>query len=368
MIYFDNAATTKPNAEVVALFNKVETENFGNSSSTHGLGFSSNALLNKARDVILKYFKLNKHNVYFCSSATEGNNIAIKGYALKFQNRGKHLITSTIEHPSVLECFKQLETFGFEVTYLKPNKDGIIESSELERSMRNDTILVSIMAVNNEIGSINPINEYAKIISNYPKAKLHVDATQAIGKVNLDYSNVDMFTFSGHKIHGLKNSGVLIMKKGIEMVHVISGGGQEDGLRSGTVSVAMAMSLAKALTMSKPSENVVHLHDYLFGELKKIDGVKINSPKNGSPYIVNFSSTKKKASVIVEGLSNKQIYISSVSACHSKYEPISYVVKEVTGDEKLASNTLRVSFDNLNTLEEADVFLKNLKELLETLK
>ena len=368
MIYFDNAATTKPNDEVVALFNKVETESFGNSSSIHGLGFSSNALLNKSREIILKYFKLTKHNVYFCSSATEGNNIAIKGYALKFKSRGTHLITSTIEHPSVLECFKQLESFGFEVTYLKPNKDGVIEPEVLKHALRDDTILVSIMAVNNEIGSINPIEEYAKIIANYPKVKLHVDATQAVGKINLNYSDVDMFTFSGHKIHGLKNSGVLIMKKGIEMIPVISGGGQEDGLRSGTVSTSMAVSLAKALTLSKPSNSINELHDHLFNELSKIDGITINSPKNGSSYIVNFSSTKKKASVIVEGLSNRQIYISSVSACHSKFEPISYVVKEVTGDEKLASNTLRVSFDNSNTMEEVDAFLKNLKELLETLK
>lgn len=370
-IYLDNAATTKPNDEVAALFMESEKENFGNPNSIHALGIMNAKNVQNARDSILKSFKLKNHKVIFTSSSTEANNLAIKGYCLNYQNRGKHIITSNIEHPSVLECFKQLkDKFGFDVTILEVNKDGVIAPSQLEAAMRKDTILVSIMALNNEIGSINPIKELAEVVHKYPKCNFHVDTTQAIGKINLDYSAIDMFVVSAHKIHGLKGSGALIYKSSLSFLPLLSGGGQEEGFRSSTVSVSNARAIALAIEMALKEDKkpVYKLRDRLVEGLTAIDGIELNSNPNCSPYIVNFSLTSKKASVVVEDLSNKGIYISSVSACNSKKEASSYVVKALGKDDKLAHNTLRVSFSKDNTLEDVDTFLKELKNTLESIR
>lgn len=373
-IYLDNAATTKPYPEVVALNDEINKKYFANPSSTHHLGLESSDLLNKAREVILKTLKLNRHKVIFTSSSTEALNLAIKGYAFKYQNRGKHLITSNIEHPAVLECFYQLrDYFGFKLTILEVDENGVISKEKVEKSIKDDTILVSIMAVNNEIGSINPIKEIAEVVHKHPKCNFLVDTTQGIGKENFDYNDFDMFVVSSHKIHGLKGSGALIYKSTLSFLPLISGGGQEDNLRSGTSSINNALTLAKALNLSISSLNNNHAHveelyNHLYNELSKLDSIHLNSPKEGSSYILNFSLTNKKAAVIVEGLSELGIYISSVSACHSKYEKSSYVVKAITNNDVYASNTLRVSFSNENTLEEIDIFIKELKALMENLK
>ena len=368
LIYLDNAATTIPNREVVSLYNDIEMNHFGNSGSIHKLGVDSLSLLNKARESILNSFGVKGYKVYLTSSSTEANNLAIKGYARKYSSRGKHLITSNIEHPSVLECFRQLENEGFEVTYLKVNSNGIIEPAELEKAIRKDTILVSIMGTNNEIGSINLVKELSNVVHKHPKIAFHVDTTQDVGKTNLNYSDIDMFVVSSHKIHGLKGSGALIAKSTISFEPVISGGGQEEGNRSGTVSVALACTLAKAVKLSFPIKNIQEKHAFLLENLKKIPGISVNSPFEGSPYIVNFSLTEKKASVVVEALSNKGIYVSSVSACHSKGEPFSYVVKALGKDDKLAHNTIRVSLSRDTTTEELENFLKELNSILETIK
>ena len=368
LIYLDNAATTIPNREVVSLYNDIEMNHFGNSGSIHKLGVDSLSLLNKARESILNSFGVKGYKVYFTSSSTEANNLAIKGYARKYSSRGKHVITSNIEHPSVLECFRQLENEGFEVTYLKVNSNGIIEPAELEKAIRKDTILVSIMGTNNEIGSINLVKELASVVHKHPKIAFHVDTTQDVGKTNLNYSDIDMFVVSSHKIHGLKGSGALIAKSTISFEPVISGGGQEEGNRSGTVSVALACTLAKAVKLSFPIKNIQEKHAFLLENLEKIPGISVNSPVEGSPYIVNFSLTEKKASVVVEALSNKGIYVSSVSACHSKGEPFSYVVKALGKDNNLAHNTIRVSLSKDTTTEELEIFLKELNSILETIK
>ena len=370
-IYLDNAATTKVSDEVAALFMESEKENFANPNSIHALGIKNAKNVQIARDSILKSFKLKNHKVIFTSSSTEANNLAIKGYCLNYQNRGKHIITSNIEHPSVLECFKQLkDKFGFDVTILEVNKDGVVTPDKLEAAMRKDTILVSIMALNNEIGSINPIKELAEVIHKYPKCNFHVDTTQAIGKINLDYSCIDMFVVSAHKIHGFKGSGVLVYKSSLSFLPLLSGGGQEDGFRSSTVSVSNARAIALAIdnALKEDSKPIYELREKLVEGLKTIDGVELNSNGNCSPYIVNFSLTNKKASVVVEDLSNKGIYISSVSACNSKKEASSYVVKALGKDDKLAHNTLRVSFSKDNTLEDVDMFLKELKNTLESIR
>lgn len=367
-IYLDNAATTVPSKEVVALYNEIELNHFGNSGSIHGIGVDAFAYLNKARESLLNSFGVKGYKVYFVSCSTEANNLAIKGYARKYSSRGNHLITSNIEHPSVLESFRQLEKEGFEVTYLSVNEEGAITPAQLEKTMRNDTILVSIMGTNNELGSINPIKELAKVVHKYPKAVFHVDTTQDVGKTQMDYSDADMFVVSGHKIHGLKGSGALIAKSSICFESILSGGDQEDGVRGGTVSVALACSLAKAIKDSFPIKNVQEKRDYLVKNLQEIPGILLNSSEKCSPYIVNFSLTEKKAAVVVEALSNKGIYVSSVSACHSKREMPSYVVMAIRHDEKLAHNTIRVSMNKETTIEELEVFVKELKNILETIK
>lgn len=370
-IYLDNAATTKPLEAVVALFVESEKENFSNPNSIHALGVLNANQLQKSRESILHSFKLKRHKVIFTSSSTEANNLAIKGYCLKYSNRGKHIITSNIEHPSVLECFNQLkEQFGFEVTILNVNEKGIVEPSKLLEAMRQDTILVSIMALNNEIGSINPIKEIAEIVHKFPKANLHVDTTQAIGKIDLDYSNIDMFVVSAHKIHGLKNSGALIYKSSLSFLPLLSGGGQEEGFRSSTVSVsnARALDLAISLSLKEDRTKIGELRNRLVDGLKDIEGVELNSNKECSPYIINFSLKNKKASVVVESLSNKGIYVSSVSACNSKKEASSYVVKAIGKSDLLAHNTVRVSFSKDNTIEDVDIFLSELNNTLRSIR
>ncbi len=373
-IYLDHAATTKPYDEVVSLFTKFETEHYGNSSSIHGLGIDALSLLNKARELILKSLGLNKgYKVIFTSGATEANNLAILGYCLKHSQRGKHIITSNVEHPSVLECFKYLESQGFDVTYLKVNKDGVVAPQELIKAMTDKTILVSLMSTNNEIGSMNNLEELSKIVHQYPKAVFHSDTTQSIGKDKVNFSLIDMFVVSGHKVHGLKGSGCLILKENVDLEPRVFGGGQEDGLRSGTVPVALACSLAKAISIvqskiSTESLRIAKIHQQFLVNLEKIDGLEFNSNQHGSPYILNFSLTHKKASVVVEALSNLGIYVSSVSACNSKREAMSYVVEALGKNSVASHNTIRLSFGDDNTEEDAEAFACDLNKVLENIR
>lgn len=373
MIYFDNAATTKPDKDVVSLYNEIEINHYGNASSIHALGVESSSLELKAKQQILKALRLESYNVIFTSGATEANNLAIKGCAFKYKNRGKHLITTKIEHPSVLEAFHQLETeFGFKVTYLNVNSDGVVDLNQLKECIDNETSLVSIMAINNEIGSINPIKEIADIVHKYPKALLHVDVTQAIGKTSLPFKDIDLFSFSAHKINGLKGSGALIYKDKISFMPILNGGKQEYGYRAGTVSVAHACALAEAVKKSimRIDDNktkILEINRYLRSELSN-EQIIFNSSENASPYILNFSLLEKKASVVVEALSNKGIYVSSVSACNSKHETSSYVVSCIGRDNKLASNTIRLSFSHENSMDEAVEFVKQFKEIVRSIK
>lgn len=372
-IYFDNAATSLVNEEVLSFFNNIEKEYFANPNSVHQLGVISSSYLNKARNSILNSFHCPIHQVIFTSCATEANNLAIKGYCFAHKNRGNHIITTNIEHPSVLECFKQLEQFGFNVTILNVNHNGIIRLDDLRSALTNNTILVSIMAVNNEIGSINPISDIADLVHAYPKAVFHSDTTQAIGKMPLPYEKIDMFVVSSHKIHGIKGSGALIARKNISFIPILSGGGQEYGFRSGTESIALSASLAKAIKIAnkdidKKLSKMYEFNSYFASELAKIDGIVLNSNQNSSPYILNFSLLNKKASVVVEGLSSMHIYVSTVSACHSKKEKMSYVLKAIGKNDLIASNSIRLSFDNENTLIEVNEFIKALRYLLGSLK
>ena len=374
VIYLDNAATSKVHPEVLDSYNQITLKYFANPSSIHFLGQESHRLLEKSREQILNLFKLTHHEVIFTSGATEANNLAIKGYAFANKGRGNHIITSATEHPSVLNTVKQLENYGFEVTILPVNKQGIVEVNSLKEAIKDNTILVSIMSVNNETGAINPIKEIGELLKSYPKIAFHVDMTQAIGKAGIPLDNIDMFSFAGHKIHGLLGSGALIKEKKIILEPLNSGGGQENNLRSGTNTVALSASLAKALRLAikgqqENYQKVSNLRDYLLSYLKdNPDIYRINSYSLDNPYILNFSLINHKASVVVEALSNKGIMVSSLSACHSKNEDYSYVVYAMNQDMKLAHNTIRVSFSYENTVDDVNALIRGLKQIMKEIK
>ena len=373
IIYLDNASTSKVHPAVLESFNQITLKYFANPSSIHRLGQEGHRLLEKSREQILSLLNLNHHEVIFTSGATEANNLAIKGYAFANRGRGNHIITSEIEHPSVLNAVKQLENYGFEITILPVNEKGVVEVNSLKAAIKNNTILVSIMTVNNETGAINPIKEIGELLASYPKIAFHVDATQAIGKVDFTYDNVDMLSFAGHKIHGLLGSGALIKEKKIILEALNNGGGQENNNRSGTNTLALSASLAKALriAINEQKDNyqrVSNLRDYLVSYLKDNPDIYHLNSFSDNPYIVNFSTINLKASVIVEALSNKGIMVSSLSACHAKNEDYSYVVYAMNHDMKLAHNTIRVSFSYDNNVDDVNAIIRGLKQIVKEIK
>ncbi len=372
IIYLDNAASTKPSEEALNSFTFYSTSYFANPSSKHHLGLEEDRLLDSFRKEIVDALKLKEHTVIFTSGATEANNLAIKGACLKYQNRGKHIITSKVEHPSVLEAFRTLERdYGFEVTYLNVDESGVVNPATLKAALRNDTIFVSLIAVNNEVGSINPISEIAQILKEYPKIIFHVDAAQSIGKVDIDYSNVDLITISSHKIHGLKGSGALIKRKKISLTPIFDGGGQEDGERSGTIDVAGAGTLSKCVLEAVQStkenhDKILPLAQKLVDFLKENDNLYVLNSKyyEINPYIINFSLLTQKGSVIVEALSNEGIMVTTKSSCHEKSDEPSYVIQAMTGNTDLANNSIRVSLSYENSMEEIEIFCKTLTEIV----
>lgn len=371
MIYFDNAATTRPSLAVLECFEKENEQCFANPSSRHAYGREAYRKLENARLSILKSLSLsNDYRVLFTSGASESNNLAIKGIAKEYLRRGKRIITTQVEHPSVLEAFRSLEKEGFEVIYLPTKEDGTVDPETLKENMNKETILVSIMATNNETGSNNDILALSKIVHSFPKAFFHVDVTQAIGKRDLPYSSIDLFSFSGHKIHGLKGTGALVLKKNITLLRQIDGGDQEYFFRAGTDNLPGDETLAVALEEATKNlqDNIAHakeISSFLREELEKNDEILMNSPLEGSPFILNFSLKRKKASVVTEALSHEGIYVSSVSACNSKGEPISYVLEAMGFSKERAMNSIRLSFSRENTLEEAKTFLNTLQNILE---
>ena len=374
IIYLDNAATSKVDPEVLDSFNQITQKYYANPSSIHALGQEASRLLEKSREQVLNVLKLTHHDVIFTSGATEANNLAIKGYCFANRSRGNHIITSATEHPSVLNACLELKEFGFDVTVLPVNEKGAIEVNKLKEAVKDETILVSLMMVNNEVGAINPIKEVGEYLKKFPKIAFHVDMVQAIGKIPLNFENIDMFSIAGHKIHGLLGSGLLIKEKKIILKAVNQGGGQENNLRSGTNTLALSASLAKALRLAIESEvtnykKVKVLSERLLSYLKdNKDKYLINSYNEDNPYIVNFSLLHHKASVVVEALSNRGIMVSSLSACHTKNEDYSKVVYAMYQDLNLAHNTIRVSFGKDNTLEEVETLITNLEEILKEIK
>lgn len=376
MIYFDNSATTRPYEEVLDSFVKVSSDFFGNPSSLHGLGVQAEKLLTQARAQVANLLAVKPTEVYFTSGGTESNNLAIKGTAISHKNRGKHLILSSVEHPSVRGAMEQLKKLGFNITYLPADQNGRVNVEDVNASIQRDTILVSVMHVNNEVGSIQPIKEIGKLLKQYPTIFFHVDAVQAIGKVplNLVESGIDLCSFSAHKFHGLKGTGALFVREGVKLDPLFSGGNQEWQVRSGTENVAGAVALAKAMrmTMVKSESGVERMNrvkGILRTELSRIEGLTINTPlENSAPHIINFSIKGMKAEVLIHALEQKGIYLSTTSACSSKKQLPSQTLLAMGVSDDLADSAFRISLSYDNTEDEARTVVNAIEESAKQLR
>jgi cysteine desulfurase len=370
MIYLDNSATTKPYKEVLDTFITVSQKYFANPSSLHSKGGEAEKLLIAARKSIADLLAVTSPEIVFTSGGTEGNNIAIKGIAYQHQNRGKHLITTAVEHASSYESFQYLETQGFEVTYLPVNETGMTSLEDLKQALRPDTVLVSMLHVNNETGTIQPIKEIGEMLKDHKKIFFHVDNVQGIGKVPLQLKDwgIDLCTLSAHKIHGLKGTGLLYIKNGVTLSALFTGGEQEYRKRAGTENVAGIASMAKALRltldeMSIKKEKMLAVKQVFTEGLKKIEGVELNTPENYSaPHIVNFSVEGIKPEVLIHALDKRDIFVSTRSACSSKQGGASRILLEMGLGEQRASTAIRISTSYDNTVEEAKSTLNVLEE------
>lgn len=374
MIYLDNAATTPLHPEILASYQELLSNSFANSESIYDLGFNVKKQLEKSRKIIAKLFAVRSNDLIFTSGASEANAMAIKGYALAQQVRGKHLITTNVEHSSVLNAFEQLETtFGFEVTYLEVNKEGFINLDELKTSLRNDTTLVSIMAINNEIGTIQPLSEISAIIKENSKAIFHVDAVQALGKIDLDFSLFDMASFSAHKINGLKGSGLLYKRAHLEIEPLIHGGSQEFGLRGGTSNAAVHILLAKTIRLALESqkeneENIKEIKQFCIEKLRDMKNFTIHTPVISSDYIVSFSSNSVPSEIMLNGLVANNIYVSARSTCHSRDDSYSYVLEAIGANEQEKKSVIRISMGYKSTKEDLIKTFEIIRELVNYVK
>lgn len=355
MIYLDNSATTKPKREVLETFLKANEQYYANPASLHLMGNEAEDLLENAREQIKRI--LNMEHVIFTSGGTESNNLALFGTARAYQHRGKHLISSETEHPSVLKSLKALEKEGFEITLLGVDHSGEISLDELKNALRSDTILVSLMHVNNEIGTIHPIAEVKSLLKD-TRVLLHVDAVQSIGKMNLDATNMpDLLTLSAHKIHGLKGSGVLAFNQ-LELTALQFGGGQESGLRSGTVSVPHAAALAKALRLAEPNPAFAEWNKELRAFFSEFNGTRIVSPKEAAPHILAVAVKGIKGEILVSALQKESVIVSTSSACSSKSTNTSHVIEAIGLSREFKDGVMRISFGAFTAKEDID----NLKE------
>lgn len=375
MIYLDYVATTPLNPEVLTTYHNLLEKYFFNSDSIYDKGIEVNRLMEHGRKLLSEVFKVKEDELIYTSCGSEANNMAIKGTAFQYQNRGKHIITTAIEHSSVYESCRELErVFGFEVTYLKVDQKGCISLQELQDSIRDDTILVSIMYVNNEVGVINPIEEIKRIVKKHDKIKLHFDMVQALGKLPIDLNNVDLASFSAHKIYGLKGSGLLFKRRSTTLVPLINGGQQEFGLRGGTSNACTNIVFAKTLRLAledfeNKERHLKMINQYTRNCLKQIPEVVINSDESCCiSTILNFSCPGYKPEVILHDLESKEIYLSTRSACSSKTSNISRIMAQLHLDDAVASSALRISFSEQTTREDIDQFIYYLLESLAKLK
>lgn len=362
MIYLDYAATTPVDKRVLNTFNKVCIEYPGNSNSLHKLGLESKELEIYADESIKRLLNLKNYEIIYTSGASEANNHVLKGVASKYQNRGKHIITTYLEHSSILSTVNYLSSQGFIIDYVKIKDDGQIDLEHLKQLLTNDTILVSICAVDSELGIRQPLKEIAAILKEYPKCIFHSDCTQALGKIEIDFNLLDFASCSAHKIYGLKGIGLLIKKKNILLDNLIHGGKSTTIYRSGTPALPLIVSTMKALDLIMPNINknyhyMEQLKISILNKLKEYPDVSINSTSNSISNIINISIKKIKPETFVHALDEYNIFISTKSACSST-NTMSDAVYAVTKDREKALHSLRISLSHLTTEEDITKFLE----------
>lgn len=371
-IYFDNSSTTRVCPEAAAKVMEMMTENYGNPSSLHTKGFQAEQELRAARAAVAARIGAQPEEVYFTSGGTESNNIALFGAARARRKRGSRIVTTAIEHPSVLNAAKELEREGFEVVRLAPDEWGKISPDAVRKAVTPETILVSMMRVNNEVGSILPVEAAADAIEEAKApALLHVDAVQAFGKLPISVRRlrVDLMSMSAHKIHGPKGVGALFLRRGVHIEPLAYGGGQEKDLRPGTESMPLIAGFGAAVNALPDLESELaamrELNGFCRDRLAALPGVAVNSPEDALPYILNFSAGAVRAETMLHFLSEKGIYVSSGSACSRGRE--SHVLKAMRLPQERVASALRLSFCRFNTKSEAEIFLRALREGLSRL-
>ncbi len=377
-IYLDNSATTRCFPEAAKLMYKVMTEDYGNPSSLHQKGIDAEKYVREAKEIIAKNLKAEPKEIYFTSGGTESDNLALMGAAHANQRAGRHLITTRIEHPAILNTMKELQNQGFQVTYLPVDDKGIVRIEDLEAALTEETILVSVMYVNNEIGSVQPIEAIGNLLKNREKPILfHVDAVQGYGKFRIlpKKMGIDMLSISGHKIHGPKGMGILYVDEHVKIHPILFGGGQQRDLRSGTENVPGIAGLAEAVkeiyTDFEPKmERLYELRAFFISEMDKLEGTTVNGPRGreGAPHIVSVSFAGVRSEVLLHALEEKGIYVSSGSACASNHPAVSETLKAIHVKKELLDTTIRFSFSEFTTKEELETTVETLGSLLPMLR
>ncbi len=377
-IYFDNSATTRVFDSVKDIVVKAMTEDYGNPASRHAKGMQAEQYIRDARQIIAGTLKVPEKEILFTSGGSESNNMALIGGATANQRKGKHIISTAIEHPSVYNPLLFLEENGFEVTFLPVDGDGHISLEELEEAMRPDTIIVSVMYVNNEVGAIEPIEEISHVVKKKnPQTLLHVDAIQAYGKFDIrpKKQGIDLMSVSSHKIHGPKGVGFLYINSGVNVRPLIYGGGQQNNLRSGTENVPGVAGMGEAARIMYTDHQakvdyLTGLKDYMTDRVLELEGVSVNSKKGalGAPQIVSVSFEGVKSEVLLHALEERGIYVSSGSACSTHHPGVSETLKGIGVKPELLDCTLRFSFGLFNTKDEIDITIDALRELLPVLR
>ncbi|MFW5793952.1 MAG: cysteine desulfurase family protein [Bacillota bacterium] len=367
MVYLDYSATTPVDNLVLEDYLTFTKNNFANSNSLHKLGKAALIDLTNTTKTIKELLNLQTHELIYTSGATESNNLALKGIANKYKNNGKHIITTPFEHSSVTSCLNYLAKMGFVIDVLEFDKYGKIDLAELESLITDETILVSINLVNSEVGILQDLAKIKNILNKYPQTIFHSDMTQAIGKVELDFSQADIISFSAHKIYGFKGIGGLFVRKGIKLTPIIHGGKSVSAYRGGTPPTNLIHSLGKTVELALSDfkdklSKIANIHKYLLSGLKSINNLVINSNKYSINQIVNFSYPKLAAQKIQNYLSDKNIFVSTTSACSSD-KSISKTIKELTGSYERAISSIRISISHLTTKAEIDALISALKEL-----
>lgn len=374
MIYFDNSATTQINPSVLDTYVKTSQRFIGNPSSLHRLGEQSHVMLEKSREQIANQLNVQKDEIYFTSGGTESNNWIIKGTAIEKKPFGQHIILSSIEHPSVSDSFKQLESLGFTLSYAPVSKEGVIDVEALEKLITPATILVSTIVLNNEMGTIQPIQAISNLLEKYPNIHFHVDAVQAVGKIpTADWltDRVDFASFSSHKFHGPRGVGFVYWKKGCKLAPLLNGGGQEKNKRSGTENLPGIVSSAKAMRLlfedrDRKQEHMERLRDYLVESINQYPKVTLFSTEtkeHAAPHIICFGLKGIRGEVLVHAFEDKEIIVSTTSACSSKKKSNSSTLISMGVPSSLAETAIRVSLDELNTMMEVEQFLIIFKQL-----